>query len=106
MPNPLLTLDDVTIGYEQKVILPNISLTIAAGDRIGLLGSNGAGKSSLLKTMAGTLPLLSGKRLEADALTNGYFAQHQIEQLHLDESPLWHFQQIDKQETEKEFRNF
>lgn len=106
MPNPLLTLDDVTIGYEQKVILPNISLTIAAGDRIGLLGSNGAGKSSLLKTMAGTLPLLSGKRLEADALTMGYFAQHQIEQLHLDESPLWHFQQIDKQETEKEFRNF
>ncbi len=106
MPNPLLTLDDVTIGYEQKVILPNISLTIAAGDRIGLLGSNGAGKSSLLKTMAGTLPLLSGKRLEADALTMGYFAQHQLEQLHLDESPLWHFQQIDKQATEKEFRNF
>ena len=106
MPNPLLTLDDVTIGYEQKVILPNISLTIAAGNRIGLLGSNGAGKSSLLKTMAGTLPLLSGKRLEADALTMGYFAQHQLEQLHLDESPLWHFQQIDKQATEKEFRNF
>ena len=106
IPNPLLTLDDVTIGYEQKVILPNISLTIAAGDRIGLLGSNGAGKSSLLKTMAGTLPLLSGKRLEADALNMGYFAQHQLEQLHLDESPLWHFQQIDKQATEKEFRNF
>jgi ATP-binding cassette subfamily F protein 3 len=106
MPNPLLTLDDVTIGYEQKVILPNVSLNIAAGDRIGLLGSNGAGKSSLLKTLAGTLPLLSGKRLEADALNMGYFAQHQLEQLHLDESPLWHFQQIDKQATEKELRNF
>jgi ATP-binding cassette subfamily F protein 3 len=106
MPNPLLSLDDVTIGYEQKVILPNVTLTIAAGDRIGLLGSNGAGKSSLLKTLAGTLPLLSGKRLEADALNMGYFAQHQLEQLHLDESPLWHFQQIDKQATEKELRNF
>ncbi len=106
MPNPLLTLDDVTIGYENNIILPNISLNIAAGDRIGLLGSNGAGKSSLLKTLAGELPLLSGKRLEADALNMGYFAQHQLEQLHLDESPLWHLQQIDKQATEKELRNF
>lgn len=106
MPNPLLTLDDVTIGYENKTILPNVSLSIAAGDRIGLLGSNGAGKSSLLKTLAGTLPLLSGKRLEADALNMGYFAQHQLEQLRLEESPLWHLQQIDKQASEKELRNF
>ncbi len=106
MPNPLLTLDDVTIGYEQKTILPHISLNIAAGDRIGLLGSNGAGKSSLLKTLAGALPPLLGKRLEADALNIGYFAQHQLEQLNLDENPLWHFQQIDKQATEKELRNF
>ncbi len=106
MPNPLLTLDEVTIGYEHKIILPNISLSIAAGDRIGLLGSNGAGKSSLLKTLAGELPPLLGKRLEADALNIGYFAQHQLEQLHLDENPLWHFQQIDKQVTEKELRHF
>lgn len=106
MPNPLLTLDDAIIGYENKIILPNVSLSIAAGDRIGLLGSNGAGKSSLLKTLSGTLPLLSGKRLEADALNIGYFAQHQLEQLRLDESPLWHLQQIDKQATEKELRNF
>ncbi len=106
MPNPLLTLDEVTIGYEHKIILPNISLSIAAGDRIGLLGSNGAGKSSLLKTLVGELPPLLGKRLEADALNIGYFAQHQLEQLHLDENPLWHFQQIDKQATEKELRNF
>ncbi|MEI7796914.1 MAG: ATP-binding cassette domain-containing protein [Methylococcaceae bacterium] len=106
MPNPLLTLDEVTIGYEHKIILPNISLSIAAGDRIGLLGSNGAGKSSLLKTLAGELPPLLGKRLEADALNIGYFAQHQLEQLHLDENPLWHFQQIDKQATEKELRHF
>jgi len=106
MPNPLLTLDEVTIGYENKTILPNVTLSIAAGDRIGLLGSNGAGKSSLLKTLAGALPLLSGKRLEADALNIGYFAQHQLEQLHLDETPLWHLQQIDKHATEKELRNF
>lgn len=106
MPNPLLTLDDAVIGYENKTILPKVSLSIAAGDRIGLLGSNGAGKSSLLKTLAGTLPLLSGKRLEADALNIGYFAQHQLEQLRLEESPLWHLQQIDKQASEKELRNF
>lgn len=106
MPNPLLTLDDAVIGYENKIILPKVSLSIAAGDRIGLLGSNGAGKSSLLKTLAGTLPLFSGKRLEADALNIGYFAQHQLEQLRLEESPLWHLQQIDKQASEKELRNF
>ncbi len=106
MPNPLLTLDEVSIGYSDKIILPNVSLRIAAGDRIGLLGSNGAGKSSLLKTLAGELTPLLGERREAETLNMGYFAQHQLEQLHLDESPLWHFQQIDKQATEKELRNF
>ena len=106
MPNPLLTLDGVSIGYSDKTILPKVSLSIAAGDRIGLLGSNGAGKSSLLKTLAGELKPLLGERREAETLKMGYFAQHQLEQLHLDESPLWHFQQIDKQATEKELRNF
>jgi ATP-binding cassette subfamily F protein 3 len=106
MPNPLLTLEEVAIGYGQKIIINKTSLSISPGDRIGLLGANGAGKSSLIKIIAGDMQALAGKRLEADALKIGYFAQHQLEQLHLDESPLWHIQQLNKQATEKELRNF
>lgn len=106
MPNPLLTLDNVVIGYGQHIIINETSLSISPGDRIGLLGPNGAGKSSLIKVLAGDMPALSGKRQEADSLKIGYFAQHQLEQLQLDESPLWHVQQLDKGATEKELRNF
>lgn len=106
MPNPLLTLKDADIGYADKVVIKQANLTIAAGARIGLLGPNGAGKSSLIKVLAGGMQPLTGALLGADALKIGYFAQHQLEQLRLDESPLWHLQQIDKQATEKELRNF
>jgi len=106
MPNPLLTLDKVDIGYGDKCIIKQSSLTIAAGDRIGLLGPNGAGKSSLIKVLAGDMLPLTGTRREAEGLKIGYFAQHQLEQLHLDESPLWHIQQLDKTATEKDLRNF
>ncbi|TAL42771.1 MAG: ATP-binding cassette domain-containing protein [Methylovulum sp.] len=106
MPNPLLSLDKADIGYGQTLIIKQAGLSISPGDRIGLLGPNGAGKSSLIKVLAGDMPPLSGKRLEADALKIGYFAQHQLEQLRLDESPLWHLQQLDKQASEKELRNF
>jgi ATP-binding cassette subfamily F protein 3 len=81
-------------------------LTISPGDRIGLLGPNGAGKSSLIKVLAGDMQPLTGKRQAADTLKIGYFAQHQLEQLRLDESPLWHVQQLDKQASEKDIRNF
>jgi ATP-binding cassette subfamily F protein 3 len=106
MPNPLLRLDKADIGYGQKRVIEQASLSISPGDRIGLLGPNGAGKSSLIKVLAGTMPPLSGTRLEADALRIGYFAQHQLEQLRVDESPLWHLQKLDNQATEKDLRNF
>ena len=106
MPNPLLKLEEANIGYGEVKVLNNISLSFSPGDRIGLLGANGAGKSSLIKLLAGELQPLSGTRLEADALNTGYFAQHQLEQLRLEESPLWHFHQIDPKATEKELRNF
>jgi ATP-binding cassette subfamily F protein 3 len=106
MPNPLLTLEKVDIGYDDKPILKNVGLTIGAGDRIGLLGSNGAGKSTLIKVLAGDMLPLSGTRREAQDLKIGYFAQHQLEQLRTDECPLWHLQQLDKKATEKELRNF
>ncbi|MDP2903048.1 MAG: ATP-binding cassette domain-containing protein [Methylovulum sp.] len=106
MPNPLLSLDKADIGYGQTVIIKQAGLSISPGDRIGLLGPNGAGKSSLIKVLAGEMQPLSGKMLAADTLKTGYFAQHQLEQLRLDESPLWHVQQLNKQATEKELRNF
>ncbi|MDI1276204.1 ATP-binding cassette domain-containing protein [Methylobacter sp.] len=106
MPNPLLTLDKVDIGYDQTCVIKQAGLSISPGDRIGLLGPNGAGKSSLIKVLAGDMQPLSGKRNEAEALKIGYFAQHQLEQLRIDESPLWHLQQLDKQTTEKDLRNF
>ncbi len=106
MPNPLLQLEQADIGYGETKIIHQANLSISPGDRIGLLGANGAGKSSLIKVLAGDLAPLTGKKLDADALKIGYFAQHQLEQLRLDESPLWHLQQLDKQATEKDLRNF
>jgi ATP-binding cassette subfamily F protein 3 len=106
MQNPLLKLDKVDIGYGQTRVIQGANLSISPGDRIGLLGPNGAGKSSLIKVLSGDMQPLSGTRLEAEALNIGYFAQHQLEQLRLDESPLWHLQKIDPQATEKELRNF
>ena len=106
MPNPLLKLDEADIGYGDKIIINKASLSISPGDRIGLLGPNGAGKSSLIKVLSGQMPALNGKLQTAQDLHIGYFAQHQLEQLRLDESPLWHLQQLDKQATEKDLRNF
>lgn len=106
MPNPLLQIEQADIGYGDKVVINQTSLSISPGDRIGLLGPNGAGKSSLIKVLASEMQPLSGKIQLADALNIGYFAQHQLEQLRLDESPLWHLQQLDKQATERDLRNF
>ena len=106
MPNPLVKLEEAKIGYGNKVVINTVSLSISPGDRIGLLGPNGAGKSSLIKILAGQMPTLEGKLQTAQDLNIGYFAQHQLELLHLEESPLWHLQQLDKLATEKDLRNF
>lgn len=106
MPNPLLQLEKADIGYGDNIIINNVSLSITPGDRIGLLGPNGAGKSTLIKVLADEIKPIKGEFQTAEALNIGYFAQHQLEQLRLDESPLWHLQQLDKQATEKDLRNF
>ena len=106
LPTPLLKIEEASIGYGDKVIIKNASLTIVPGDRIGLLGPNGAGKTTLIKVLAGEMQASQGKIQKAEALDVGYFAQHQLEQLRLDESPLWHLQKLDNQATEKELRNF
>jgi ATP-binding cassette, subfamily F, member 3 len=105
-PEPLLAITDICVGYSEKPILSNVSLTVRPGERIGLLGPNGAGKSTLIKLLAGELESISGKRTLGKDLNIGYFAQHQLEQLRADESPLQHMQRLDKNSTEQELLNF
>jgi len=110
LPRPVLVIEDQAAGYGERVMVSNINFTIAPGDRIGLLGHNGAGKSTVMKMLAGELPALAGKRTEAKDLRMGYFAQHQLEQLKPGESPLEHLMRLGgptaKKATELELRDF
>ena len=106
LPHPLLRLDKAAAGYGERAIFQGVGLTLAPGDRIGLLGPNGAGKSTLIKVLAGTLPLLSGRREGAEHLRTGYFAQHQMDQLRPDDSPLRHLQRLEPNATEQELRDY
>lgn len=105
-PRPLLKLEQTSAGYGEKAILDEISLDLSPGDRIGLLGPNGAGKSTMIKLLAGEISPMSGKRQTAQDLKIGYFAQHQIDQLHPEHTPLEHLFQIDKSATEQVMRNY
>ncbi len=104
--DPLLKIVQAEIGYDGQAVLEGIDLQVRPGDRIGLLGPNGAGKSTLIKMLAGSLPLLSGECSPAKGLKLGYFAQHQLEQLDPQGSPLLHLQRLDKSVTEQQARNF
>jgi len=105
-PDPVLVLEDAVAGYGGTPVLSGVKLTIQAGARIGLLGRNGAGKTTLVKLLAGQLALLSGERGEGKDLRVGYFAQHTLEVLRLDETPLQHMQRIDARTREQELRDF
>ena len=106
LPDPLLTIEKASAGYVDRNILQNISLTLRPGCRIGLLGRNGAGKSTLIKLLAGTIAQQGGERKEAKALNIGYFAQHQLEQLRPDESPLQHLARLEPTTPEQELRDY
>ncbi|HEU4709720.1 MAG TPA: ATP-binding cassette domain-containing protein, partial [Methylophilaceae bacterium] len=105
-PDPLLVLDAAAAGYGDIPILQHVALTLRPGERVGLLGRNGAGKSTLIKLLAGELQLLGGKRVEGKNLNIGYFAQHQLEQLRADESPLQHMLRLDPQTREQDHRDY
>jgi ATP-binding cassette, subfamily F, member 3 len=110
LPRPLLALENQSAGYGERVLLQQVDLTIAPGARIALLGRNGAGKSTLMKLLAGELAGLAGTRTEARDLVLGYFAQHQLEQLASDDSPLGNLKRLGgalaTRATEQELRDF
>ena len=107
VPRQLLAFDQADLGYDPAApILRQVKWSLHGGERIGLLGPNGAGKSTLLKAVAGSLKPLAGQRHTAANLTIGYFAQHQVEQLRLDQTPLWHLARLAPEVREQELRDF
>nr|WP_314106452.1 ATP-binding cassette domain-containing protein [uncultured Neisseria sp.] len=106
LPNTLLQLDKADLGYGGEPVLHGIDLSLESGARYGLLGVNGSGKSTFIKTLAGELNVLSGRIVRSDKLNIGYFAQHQLDTLRPDQSPLWHIQKLSPDVREQEIRNF
>ena len=115
LPNPMLVLNDAAFGYrtedgQENVILRNVSKTVLAGQRIGILGANGQGKSTLVKTVARTLPALAGKVTEGKGLAIGYFAQQELDVLRGEDHPLGHMVRLARElgidAREQELRNF
>ncbi|RQH07902.1 ATP-binding cassette domain-containing protein [Paraburkholderia dinghuensis] len=110
-PNPMLVMENVRCGYRaedgsETPIVVQVTLSIQNGQRIGLLGANGQGKSTLIKTLAGTLAPLSGDLRTGKGLQIGYFAQHQLETLRPDDSPLRHLARLAPDTREQELRDF
>lgn len=106
LPNPLLSMEKVSAGYGEKIILNDIKLNLVPGSRIGLLGRNGAGKSTLIKLLAGEIEPLQGKLALSKGIKLGYFAQHQLEFLRSDESALQHLTRLAPKETEQKLRDY
>ncbi len=119
LPNPMLAIGDARFGYRladgsEKTILERVNRSVLAGQRIGILGANGQGKSTFVKTVARALPLLSGKLTEGKGLTIGYFAQQELDVLHAGSTPLEHMvrlaretgQEHSEAAREQQLRNF
>mgnify|MGYP005635977915 CR=1 FL=1 len=87
---PIIATEGVSVGYDGTVILNHLDLRIDQDDRIALLGRNGEGKSTLSKLLSGRLDKMGGKFAASNKLRIGFFAQHQVDELHVDETPLAH----------------
>lgn len=105
-PMPLLTLDKASVAYGDKIIISNLNLSLTPKDRIAILGPNGAGKSSLIKLLAEEIQAAQGKREASPGLKIGYFAQHQVDHLQLDDTPLLHLQRLAVTSTEQDLRTY
>ncbi len=110
LPNPMLSFDDVACGYGKTVIVRGIRRSVLAGQRIGILGANGQGKSTLVKTVARMMPPLDGQIVEGKGLVIGYFAQQELDVLRLDEGPMQHMirlaRDVGPMAREQELRDF
>ena len=101
---PIITMDGAAVGYGGAPVLKGLSLRIDQDDRIALLGRNGEGKSTLSKLLAGKLEPSAGRIVRSSKLRIGYFAQHQVDELHLDETPLQHVQRLRPDEGQPRLR--
>ena len=118
LPNPMLAVQDARFGYRlaggETTILSGVDRAVLAGQRIGILGANGQGKSTFVKTVAGTLPLLGGRLTEGKGLTVGYFAQQELDVLRAQDTPLEHMVRLARETgqadaeaaREQQLRNF
>ena len=110
LPNPMLAMQDLVCGYGETAIVRNINRSVLAGQRIGILGANGQGKSTLVKTIARMQPALAGTLTEGKGLAIGYFAQQEMDVLRPDEAPLSHMIRLARDAgppgREQELRNF
>ncbi|MDE4303753.1 ABC-F family ATP-binding cassette domain-containing protein [Phaeobacter gallaeciensis] len=101
---PIIATEGVTVGYGDTVILSKLDLRIDQDDRIALLGKNGEGKSTLSKMLSGRLAPMSGKMTQSSKLRIGFFAQHQVDELYIDETPLQHLQRERPEEGQAKLR--
>ncbi|MGB5512809.1 MAG: ATP-binding cassette domain-containing protein, partial [Woeseiaceae bacterium] len=108
-PQHLLGLMDAVLGYadsDDGPVLSDVTLNLSAGDRVGLLGVNGAGKSTLVKALATGSTLLDGERVLSKDTKIGYFAQHQLELLRPEQSPIDHLREHAETDREQDHRNY
>jgi ATP-binding cassette subfamily F protein 3 len=101
---PIVSLDGASVGYDERVVLHRLELRIDQDDRIALLGRNGQGKSTLSKLLAGRLEPMEGRLARSGKLRIGYFAQHQVDELDLDETPLAHVRRLRPDEAPPRLR--
>ncbi len=110
LPNPMLVLDDVACGYGTTTIVQRVNRSVMSGQRIGILGANGQGKSTLVKTISHMLAPLSGTLTEGKGLAIGYFAQQEMDLLNEEDTPLQRMsrlaREVSPQAREQELRNF
>jgi ATP-binding cassette subfamily F protein 3 len=106
LPERLIDAEDLALGYGERCVLGDVNFAVRAGDRIGILGVNGAGKSTLVKAMASELEPQRGELRRGQGLAIGYFAQHQLDQLRGDETPLMHLRRLAPAAREQELRDF
>lgn len=106
LPMPLLQMDKVSAGYNDTTVLSNIQFNLVPGSRIGLLGRNGAGKSTFIKLLSGDLQAQGGELNINANVKMGYFAQHQLETLRVDDTPLDHLRRLAPDSNEQELRNY